>query len=338
MNIPTDLSANPGGGRRSAQLHQGGAVARRHPARRQRADQAVAVSARLRIARQERAGREPDAARAGGGQRRAPDADDQRRNPEHDQRACADAQTLRVGIPGDFAGARIPATLARFPQALARRRLQREQRRASSSMLRELKQGELDLGGWRCRSREPPIKPRHRGSIRPVWVRSEATRLDPHGPVPLVSFGEDCACLPGRGRRRSRQAGRECEFVSSPRGASSASAAAVAGLGVMVLPRSRGGQTSLIDLGRRAAAAAAADSTAACSCARATAVPEPLEELADDLAAALRPKPVNSTEGDLRRSRAMPAPIIRPQLSSVALARAAAGTRRRRCPRPWAWP
>src|SRR6516165_3655798 len=132
------------------------------------------------------------------------------------------AQTVRVAMPGDFAGTRIPATL-----------------------------------------------------------------LDPGGRVPLVSFGEDCACRYTAVTALHR-IGRECDFVFTSRSIASLEAAVLAGLGIMVLPRSRVQQTSLTiwedaplpelpqlycgiylrQGGNRAA----------------------LEELADDIAAVLRPQ------------------------------------------------
>jgi DNA-binding transcriptional LysR family regulator len=102
-----------------------------------------------------------------------------------------------------------------------------------------------------------------------------------------VSFGEDCSCRYTAVNALHR-IGRECDFVFTSRSIASLEAAVLAGLGIMVLPRSRVQQTSLsiwedaplpelpqlycgIYLrqgGNRVA----------------------LEELADDIAAALRPQ------------------------------------------------
>jgi DNA-binding transcriptional LysR family regulator len=75
-------------------------------------------------------------------------------------------------------------------------------------------------------------------------VRSDATQLDPSGPVPLVSFGEDCSCRYTAVNALHR-IGRECDFVFTSRSIASLEAAVLAGLGIMVLPRSRALQTSL---------------------------------------------------------------------------------------------
>src|SRR5947207_8059354 len=85
------------------------------------------------------------------------------------------AQTLRVGIPGDYSGSRIPATLARF-------RLRwpdvgfAVMSGTSDDMLRRLKQGELDVV-MAVTDTPPVMKPRHLWMRQAVWVRSDATRI-----------------------------------------------------------------------------------------------------------------------------------------------------------------
>ena len=74
--------------------------------------------------------------------------------------------------------------------------------------------------------------------------------------MPLVSFGEDCSCRYTAVNALHR-VGRECDFVFTSRSIASLEAAVLAGLGIMVLPRSRALQTALIDLGGCAAAGAA---------------------------------------------------------------------------------
>jgi DNA-binding transcriptional LysR family regulator len=152
------------------------------------------------------------------------------------------AQTIRVAIPGDFAGVRIPATLAQF-----RRRWPEIRFKASATtfenMLRGLRQGDLDLCVAIANSK-PAIEAQHLWIDQAVWVRSDATQLDPDGVVPLVSFGEDCSCRYTAVNALHR-IGRECDFVFTSRSIASLEAAVLAGLGVMVLPRSRVPQTTL---------------------------------------------------------------------------------------------
>jgi DNA-binding transcriptional LysR family regulator len=75
-------------------------------------------------------------------------------------------------------------------------------------------------------------------------VRSDATQLESDAPVPLVSFGEDCTCRYAAVNALHR-VGRECDFVFTSRSIASLEAAVLAGLGIMVLPRSRVEQTTL---------------------------------------------------------------------------------------------
>lgn len=145
-------------------------------------------------------------------------------------------QTLRVGIPGDYSGSRIPATLARF-------RLRwpdigfRVTSGTSDDMLRALKNSELDVV-MAVTDTAPAMPPRHLWMRQAVWVRSDATHIDPNGPVPLISYGEDCACQRVALAALS-QAGRRCEFVFTAVSLTSLAAAVSAGFGVLVMPRGR---------------------------------------------------------------------------------------------------
>jgi DNA-binding transcriptional LysR family regulator len=151
-------------------------------------------------------------------------------------------QTLRVGIPGDYSGSRIPSTLARF-------RLRwpsisfNVSTETSDNLIRDLKQGDLDVI-LAVTTAEPVIKPRHQWMRQAVWVRGDALRLDPERPVPLVAYGEDCACQRVAIAALS-EAGRKCEFVFSSRSQTSLVAAVAAGFGVMVMPRGRAVKTNL---------------------------------------------------------------------------------------------
>jgi len=153
------------------------------------------------------------------------------------------SRTLRVGIPGDYAGSRIPATLARFRQrwpdigfAVCSG--------TPDNLLRELRQGELDVV-MAVTVAEPPIEPRHLWMRQAVWVHSNATRVDQEDPVPLVSYDEDCACQ-HVAVAALRQAGRECRFVFTSRSLVSLAAAVRAGFGVMVMPGNRALQNGLL--------------------------------------------------------------------------------------------
>jgi DNA-binding transcriptional LysR family regulator len=154
----------------------------------------------------------------------------------HLSNGSAAAQTLRVGIPNDYSGSRIPATLARF-------RLRWPDigfivtSGTSDSMQRSLRQGDLDVV-MAVTDTPPAMKPRHLWMRQAVWVRSDATRINPEGPVPLVSYGEDCACQRVAVAALS-QAGRRCDFVFTSASLTSLAAAVSAGFGVLVMPRGR---------------------------------------------------------------------------------------------------
>jgi DNA-binding transcriptional LysR family regulator len=135
-----------------------------------------------------------------------------------------------------------------------------------------------------------------------VWVHGKGTKIDPEGPVPLVCYGEDCACQ-DVAVAELRRAGRECNFVFTSFSLVSLAAAVRAGFGVMVMPRGRALRNGLSvwkdaplpklpelycgiyirDGGNRAA----------------------IEELADELVADLRPEPfANQTDEEVAAMRA----------------------------------
>ena len=145
-------------------------------------------------------------------------------------------QAIRVGIPIDYAGSKLPATLIRF-----RQHWPNISYNVSSGpvedMLRDLKQGELDLV-LALFTEKPAIPARHVWTQESVWVHSAATKLDPEGPVPLVSYGGDSACQRIAVAALHR-AGLDCNFVFTSHSQVSLMAAVEAGFGVMAVPRGR---------------------------------------------------------------------------------------------------
>jgi DNA-binding transcriptional LysR family regulator len=152
------------------------------------------------------------------------------------------AQTVRIAIPGDFVGVKIPAVLAQFRQRAPDIRFA-VTTTSFENMLRGLRQGEIDLAVAIAHTK-PSIEAHHLWTDQAVWVRSDATQLESDAPVPLVSFGEDCTCRYAAVNALHR-VGRECDFVFTSRSIASLEAAVLAGLGIMVLPRSRVEQTTL---------------------------------------------------------------------------------------------
>jgi len=145
-------------------------------------------------------------------------------------------QAIRLGIPIDYGGSRLPGTLIRFRQQWP------DISYIVSSgpiddMLRDLKQGELDVV-LALFTEQPAIQARHVWTQETVWVHSPATKLDPDGPVPLVSYGGDSACQRIAVAALHR-AGLDCNFVFTSHSLVSLMAAVAAGFGVMVVPRGR---------------------------------------------------------------------------------------------------
>jgi DNA-binding transcriptional LysR family regulator len=145
-------------------------------------------------------------------------------------------RVLRVGIPGDYGGSRLPGSLARF-------RLRGPAvsfivvSDTSDNMLRDLQKGDLDLV-MAVTEAPPAVAPRHCWRRQAVWVRSDATQIDPDRPVPLVCYGEDCASQRVAVTALAR-VGRECEFVFTSKSHISLAAAVAAGFGVLVMPSER---------------------------------------------------------------------------------------------------
>jgi DNA-binding transcriptional LysR family regulator len=138
---------------------------------------------------------------------------------------------LRIGIPGDFGGALLPAALAEF-----RRRSPHQafhvRCEVSQRLLRGLQQGDLDLVV--TFAQDPLLEPYDRWSERVVWVRAPATAYDAAAPVPLVTHDDECVLtkLPIEALDRS---GRDWEVVFTGPSSFSVAGAVAAGLGVSVM-------------------------------------------------------------------------------------------------------
>ena len=138
---------------------------------------------------------------------------------------------LRIGIPGDFGVALLPAALAEF-----RRRSPHQAFHVrcdvSARLLRSLQQGDLDIAV--TFAQDPLIQPYDRWSERVVWVRGPATVYDSTGPVPLVVHDEECV-LTKLSIEALDRAGRDWEMVFRGPSSLSVGGAVAAGLGVSVM-------------------------------------------------------------------------------------------------------
>jgi DNA-binding transcriptional LysR family regulator len=145
-------------------------------------------------------------------------------------------QTIRVGMPLDYAGSRIPAMLSRFRERWPDVSYN-VQSAPEEEMLRDLRHGDLDIV-LALFTEKPTMKARHVWTQELVWVHGDAVELDPDGPVPLVSYGGESACHRAAVAALHR-AGLDCNFVFSSHSNVSLLAAVAAGFGVMAVPRGR---------------------------------------------------------------------------------------------------
>jgi DNA-binding transcriptional LysR family regulator len=147
------------------------------------------------------------------------------------------SQTIRIGVPGDFASPHLPWTLAEFKTRWPDVRF--SVRNGVSQLLREeLHQGQLDLVIGL--STTPSIEARQQWTEQVVWVRGPRLPFPPDERVPLVSFGEECIFHVIAVEALQRQ-GRAHDIVYTSGSTTSLAAAISAGLGVMALARSRTG-------------------------------------------------------------------------------------------------
>jgi DNA-binding transcriptional LysR family regulator len=197
---------------------------------------------------------------------------------------------ISIGTPSDFVASSLPSTLARlrarWPDV---RFIVRTD--FFDPLLRALRSGELDL--LVGMSMHPPSDARHFWARRTVWVRSAATELDPNRPIPLVSHGVS-SVYHRLATRRLKSAGLDWEDVFVGPSLASLSHAVMAGLGVMPITRDRAkdfGMTIWDDTPLPALPDLYTGVYVREGGARAS-----YEQLADEIAATLRPKSATPPE------------------------------------------
>jgi DNA-binding transcriptional LysR family regulator len=144
------------------------------------------------------------------------------------------AETIRIGLPGDFIGELLWRTMVRNQEAWPE--IGFHLKSCPSELLaRDIRQGELDVAMVVSGGERHNVA-RYHWSEPMLWVRSELTRIDPQAPVPLVSHGDKCLmhrhvadALDG--------AGRTYKLSFTETSITSLVTAVGAGLGVMALPR-----------------------------------------------------------------------------------------------------
>jgi len=145
----------------------------------------------------------------------------------------AEPNIIRVGLPGNFVGDTFWRTVALTRESRPDIRFHVKSG-ASEALLRELRQGELDVGI--VVSGDPHSDARFHWSEPLAWVRAPFTRIDPGVPVPLVGHGEKCFAHRQTTEALDR-AGRAYTLAFTETSVSSLAPAVTAGLGVMALPR-----------------------------------------------------------------------------------------------------
>jgi DNA-binding transcriptional LysR family regulator len=197
----------------------------------------------------------------------------------------SEMRRIRIGLPGDLSGPLLPWTLAKLRMRWPDINFQ-TMSGAAPQMLRDMRDGKLDI--VIALSHEEPTDARHKWTDQLVWVRSDATKVDPNAPVPMLAFSEECMCFRA-GANALREAGRSHRLVMISSTVLTLAAGVDAGLGTLVMTQ---GRVRLTQLRRWEDAplpklpylhvgiyVREGDHT------------RPLLDLADDLAPLLRPKP-----------------------------------------------
>jgi DNA-binding transcriptional LysR family regulator len=144
------------------------------------------------------------------------------------------AETIRIGVPGDFIGDILWRTVARSQGTWPDMRFHVKSL-PSDVLAREVRQGELDVAVI-VSGADPREDARYHWVEPMVWVRAPQTVIDPRAPVPLVSHGDKC-----QAHRQVvdalERAGRAYRLPITETSITSLAAAVGAGLGVMAVPR-----------------------------------------------------------------------------------------------------
>ena len=203
---------------------------------------------------------------------------------------------IRIGLPGDLSGPLLPWTLAKFRSRWPDFNFQTLSGSAPI-LLRDMREGKLDIVV--ALSREAPTDARHTWSDHLVWTRSDATRIDPQAPVPMLAFSEECMCFRA-GVNALREVNRSHRLVMISGTVLTLAAGVDAGRGVMVMTRGRVRLTQL----RRwdDAPLPKLPELHVGIYAREGADSRPLHDLADELAPLLRPKPDEVDDGSAFRA------------------------------------
>ena len=144
------------------------------------------------------------------------------------------SQVLRIGATGDFTAAHISHGLACFRSRRPQLRFM-VQSGLIDDLLRDMRDGNLDVVVW-VSTAGPTFEARHSWTEELVWVRGANIELGGSGPVPLVSYGEDCPFTSSMVATLN-SIGRDSELVVMGSSIAGLGAAVASGIGISALPR-----------------------------------------------------------------------------------------------------
>jgi DNA-binding transcriptional LysR family regulator len=141
---------------------------------------------------------------------------------------------LRIGIPGLYAASRLPRALVAFRAHAPNIRF-RVRGDASDNLLRDLRQGQLDLA-VALTIPPPAADAHHHWTEDLVWVKAPNMMLETGRPISLITIQES-GVLHGVAVSTLKQAGRDFELIFTASGTIGLISAVSAGLGISILPR-----------------------------------------------------------------------------------------------------
>jgi len=221
---------------------------------------------------------------------------------------AAAAHIVRVGVPGDCMGEELARMLASAHERWPNLRFA-VQGGGQRRLLQYLKQDEIDIA-LALVTDEPEGDARHYWTEELVWVGGKSTVLDAEAPVPLISYKDICVCHRAAVATLDR-IGRGSELVFRGNTAEALRSAVAAGLGLMVLPRSR------VPAGLQAWDDGPLPPPRPLFCGifvREGADSDVIDELADHFAATLRPDPVGPDPAVYASSPLAPRAAARPSI------------------------
>lgn len=154
------------------------------------------------------------------------------------------SRQVRIGVPGDLAADLFPRMLADFRAQHPDRSFKVWNSRYDT-LLRQLQEGDLDIV-VSAHEMQPEDNVLHVWNVPLVWLKNPEIGVDRSRPIPLVSFGKECAAH-RIATASLRSAGLDCEVVFDGPSVSGLLAAVAAGLGVTLVSADRIGHPGIAE-------------------------------------------------------------------------------------------